>query len=120
MKRVSDISTLFARSFRCIHSVDIAYMLDEHTGYLKINRFSEHTRQEFMEGLRPLVEDKGLQNLIIDLRGNPGGYLEEATDILSQIFPDGKLLVYTKGRAEQRKEYKATGTPVLTSRMWPC
>ena len=92
-----------------VHSVDIAYMLDEHTGYLKINRFSEHTRQEFMEGLRPLVEDKGLQNLIIDLRGNPGGYLEEATDILSQIFPDGKLLVYTKGRAEQRKEYKSNG-----------
>lgn len=92
-----------------VHSIDIAYMLDEHTGYLKINRFSENTRQEFMEGLRPLVEDKGLQNLIIDLRGNPGGYLEEATDILSQIFPDGKLLVYTKGRSEQRRDYKSNG-----------
>jgi carboxyl-terminal processing protease len=92
-----------------VNSVDIAYMLDEHTGYLKINRFTDNTRQEFMEGLRPLAQEKGLQNLVIDLRGNPGGYLEEATDILSQIFPDGKLLVYTKGRAEQRKEYKSNG-----------
>lgn len=92
-----------------VHSVDVAYMLDEHTGYLKINRFTERTYQEFMEALRPMAEDKGLQNLIVDLRGNPGGYLEEATDILSQMFPDGKLLVYTKGRTEQRKDYKSNG-----------
>lgn len=92
-----------------VHSVDIAYMLDEHTGYLKINRFTDRTYQEFMEGLRPMAENQGLQNLIIDLRGNPGGYLEEATNVLSQMFPEGKLLVYTKGRSEDRKEYKSNG-----------
>jgi carboxyl-terminal processing protease len=92
-----------------VHSVDIAYMLDKNTGYLKINRFTGKTYQEFMENLRPLAEEKGLQNLVIDLRGNPGGYLEEATNILSQIFPEGKLMVYTKGRMEERKEYKSNG-----------
>lgn len=92
-----------------VHSVDIAYMLDEHTGYLKINRFTEHTYQEFMENLRPLSEQKGLQNLIIDLRGNPGGFLDQATDVLSQLFPEGKLLVYTEGRTEHRKDYKSNG-----------
>jgi carboxyl-terminal processing protease len=62
-----------------------------------------------MGALQPLAEGKGLQNLVLDLRGNPGGYLEEATEILSQIFPDARLLVYTKGRTEQRKDYKSNG-----------
>lgn len=92
-----------------VHSVDIAYMLDEHTGYIKINRFTERTYQEFMEHLTPMAETQGLQNLLLDLRGNPGGYLEEATDILSQIFPEGKLLVYTEGRTEKRRDYKSNG-----------
>jgi len=92
-----------------VKSVDIAYMLDRNTGYVKINRFSARTYQEFMEAIRPLVEEKGMQNLVIDLRGNPGGYLEEATDLLSQFFPDGKLLVYTRGRAEGRNDYKSNG-----------
>lgn len=92
-----------------VKSVDIAYMLDQHTGYIKINRFSARTYQEFMEALRPLAEEKNLQDLVLDLRGNPGGYLEEATDLLSQFFPDGKLLVYTSGRVEGRTEYKSNG-----------
>ncbi|MCC6282147.1 MAG: PDZ domain-containing protein [Saprospiraceae bacterium] len=92
-----------------VHSVDVSYMLDEHTGYVKINRFSATTYQEFMEALGPMVEQKGLQNLVLDLRGNPGGYLNEATDLLSQFFTDGKLLVYTKGRTEARRDYKSNG-----------
>lgn len=91
-----------------VKSVDIAYLLDDRTGYVKINRFSARTYQEFAEALTPLVE-KGMQNLVIDLRGNPGGYLEEATDLLSQFFPDGKLLVYTEGRTERRRDYKSNG-----------
>ncbi|MCA0236955.1 MAG: PDZ domain-containing protein [Bacteroidetes bacterium] len=92
-----------------VHSVDVAYMLDEHTGYIKVNRFSATTYREFMEALQPLVDQKSLQNLVLDLRGNPGGYLNEATDLLSQLFPDGKLLVYTKGRTEARRDYKSNG-----------
>lgn len=92
-----------------VKSLEVAYMLDEQTGYFKIARFNSNTYQEFMQELTPLVEKKGLKNLVIDLRGNPGGYLEEATDLLSQFFPEGKLLVYTKGRAGQRKDYKSNG-----------
>jgi carboxyl-terminal processing protease len=92
-----------------VRSVQAAYMLDERTGYIKVSRFNANTYEEFMEGLRPMAEQQGLQDLVLDLRGNPGGYLEEATEMLSQIFPEGKLLVYTKGRADARKEYKSSG-----------
>ena len=92
-----------------VKSVDVAYMLDQHTGYVKVNRFSARTYQEFMEAVRPMIEQQDMQNLLLDLRGNPGGYLEEATDLLSQFFPDGKLLVYTKGRVENRNDYKSNG-----------
>jgi len=92
-----------------VQSVDVAYMLDDKTGYIRVNRFTERTNQEFMEGLTNLAENRGLQHLVLDLRGNPGGYLEEATDILSQVFPEGKLLVYTQGRSENKREYKSNG-----------
>ncbi|HRI58732.1 MAG TPA: S41 family peptidase [Saprospiraceae bacterium] len=91
-----------------VKSVDIAYLLDDKTGYVKINRFSARTYQEFGDAIAPLAE-KGMQNLVLDLRGNPGGYLEEATDLLSQFFPNGKLLVYTEGRTEKRRDYKSNG-----------
>ncbi|MBL7827300.1 MAG: PDZ domain-containing protein [Saprospiraceae bacterium] len=100
---------IISRAIIPVHSVDVAYMLDQETGYIKVNRFTERTYQEFMESLGPMVEEKGLKNLVLDLRGNPGGYLEEATDMLSQIFPEGKLLVYTKGRTEKRRDYKSNG-----------
>ncbi|MEZ4965263.1 MAG: S41 family peptidase [Saprospiraceae bacterium] len=92
-----------------VKSVDVAYMLDDRTAYVRITRFSARTYQEFMEAVRPLSEEKSMQDLVLDLRGNPGGYLEEATDLLSQFFPEGKLLVYTKGRFEGRNEYKSNG-----------
>jgi carboxyl-terminal processing protease len=92
-----------------VKSVEVAYMLDAHNGYVKINRFSAKTYTEFMEAIRPMVEEKGMQNLVLDLRGNPGGFLNEATELLSQFFPSGKLLVYTQGRTEARREYKSNG-----------
>lgn len=90
-------------------SVETAYMLDAQTGYFKINRFSAQTYREFMEALTPLAEKQGLKHVILDLRGNPGGYLNEAVDLLSQFFPEGKLLVYTEGRTEPRRDYKSNG-----------
>jgi carboxyl-terminal processing protease len=92
-----------------VKSVDAACMLDEKTGYIKINRFTDRTYQEFMEGLQQLCEKQGMQHLVLDLRGNPGGYLNEATDLLSQLFPEGKLLVYTQGRTDPKREYKSNG-----------
>jgi len=93
-----------------MHSVDVGYMLDNQTGYIKINRFSATTTTEFMEKLKILVEQEGLKDLVIDLRQNPGGYLQEATKILSQFFKEaGKLLVYTEGRTVSRNDYESTG-----------
>jgi carboxyl-terminal processing protease len=89
--------------------VETAYMIDDKTGYVKVNKFTAKTYNEFMEGIRPMAEEKGMTNLVLDLRGNPGGYLEEATQMLSQFFPEGKLLVYTEGRMDSRQEYKSNG-----------
>ncbi len=92
-----------------IHSVDVGYMIDEKTGYIKVNRFSATTYREFMKEVESMQED-GLKDLVIDLRQNPGGYLQEATKLLSQLFPDkGKLLVYTEGRTVRRNEYESNG-----------
>lgn len=92
------------------HSIDVAMMLDETTGYLKITRFSQQTFREFMEKLSKLVEKNNLKDLVIDVRGNPGGYMEQAIEILSQIFKEkDRQLVYTDGRTVHRTEYKTTG-----------
>jgi carboxyl-terminal processing protease len=93
-----------------LHSIDCAVTLDEFTGYIKINRFANNTTREFNQALTDLFEKKGVKNLILDLRGNPGGYLDKAVDILSQFFPDkDKLLVFTKGRTVHKNEYKTSG-----------
>ena len=93
-----------------INSVDIAYMLDDKTGYIKVNRFSATTHVEFMDSLEYMVEKEGLKDLVIDLRQNPGGFLLEATKMLSQLFDEKKqLLVYTEGRTVNRSDYETTG-----------
>jgi len=92
-----------------ILSVDVGYMLDERTGFIKVNRFSATTYREFMQEVEELKEN-GMEDLVVDLRQNPGGYLREATKMLSQLFPEkGKLLVYTEGRTVRRNEYNSTG-----------
>jgi carboxyl-terminal processing protease len=90
-------------------SIDASFMLNEKTGYIRINRFSGQTFKEFMTVFEDLTKNKGMKDLVIDLRGNPGGYLNEATDILNQLFSDKRLLVYTEGRSYKRKEYKSNG-----------
>ncbi len=93
-----------------VHSVDVAYMLDDLTGYIKINRFSANTYEEFMRAMEELVDRQGMKHLVMDLRQNGGGYLQEATNILSQLFKEkDRLLVYTEGKSVTRSEYKSTG-----------
>lgn len=93
-----------------LNSVDVSYMLTEKTGYVKISRFSATTDREFVQALEELVDEQGMKDLIIDLRHNPGGYLQKATNILSQLFPqNGELLVYTQGRAVNRSDYESSG-----------
>jgi carboxyl-terminal processing protease len=90
-----------------IYSVDAAYMVTSKTGYIKIARFAATTYNEYIEAFHKLKE-KGLQNLIIDLRGNGGGYLNTATAIADEFLDNGKGILYTEGKARPRRDYKAT------------
>jgi carboxyl-terminal processing protease len=89
-----------------IPSLDAAYMIDKNTGYIKLNKFSESTHKEFMEAMENLKK-QGLQNLILDLRGNGGGFMNEAVEIADEFLDDDKLIVYTQGTNSPRKEYHA-------------
>jgi carboxyl-terminal processing protease len=91
-----------------IYSVDVAYMLTPTTGYIKIARFAATTYNEYLEAFEKL-KAKGMQNLVIDLRGNGGGYLNTATSIADEFLDAGKGILYTQGKARPRKDYKATG-----------
>jgi carboxyl-terminal processing protease len=91
-----------------IYSIDVSYMVNDRTGYIKINNFALTTFDEFMKGLRELKE-QGMTSLIVDLRGNSGGIMEAAIQIANQFLKEGELIVYTKGRAQPRSEARATG-----------
>ena len=80
-----------------IKSVDAALLLNPSTGYIKINRFAETTLDEFKSGLSKLKE-KGIKTLVIDLRDNGGGYMEEAIGIADEILKDKQLIVFTKNK----------------------
>lgn len=88
------------------YSVEASIMVDNTTGLIKINRFSATTYKEFNAALRKLI-DQGATRLIIDLRDNPGGYLDAATSIADDLLDKDKLIVYTKGVHAPKKEYKA-------------
>lgn len=90
-----------------LFSVDAAYMLDEISGYLKVNRFAATTYEEFMAGVR-LLKNQGMQNLVLDLRGNPGGYLQAAVEMVDEFLEDRKLVVYTEGLHQEKYEYKTS------------
>ncbi len=91
-----------------LYTVDASLMYDDETGYIRVNRFAATTFNEFMEGMDKL-HDKGMTRLVLDLRNNPGGYLEEAFKMADVFIPSGKKIVYTKGRNPQfNDEYKAT------------
>ncbi len=87
-----------------VHSLEASYMVDNEIGYIKLTRFSATTYHEFGSALQELVE-KGVKKLILDLRQNPGGYLEAATQICDELIGGKKLLVYTEGRNYNRKNY---------------
>jgi carboxyl-terminal processing protease len=89
-----------------IVSVDVGFQVSDEIGYIKVNRFSANTYREFMQELDELT-NAGMNKLILDLRQNPGGYLEEATKILDEFIDGRKELVYTKGRQHPRFTYNA-------------
>ena len=83
------------------YSIDAAYLMaDKKTGYIKINRFSESTFTEFKEHLANLKK-QGMTQLMIDLRGNPGGYMDRATDLVDELVDGNDVIVYTDGKNVQ-------------------
>ena len=88
------------------YSVDIAYMLDPTTGYIKLSKFSATTYTEFVSAVRQL-KAQGMKRLVFDLRGNTGGYLNEAVDIADEFLPKGSLVVFTEGKNRPRTVFKA-------------
>jgi carboxyl-terminal processing protease len=89
-----------------IASVDAAYMIDKTTGYIKLNKFSENTYGEFMDSIENLKK-QGLKKLMLDLRGNGGGLMDEAVQIADEFLDDDKLIVYTEGTNTPKREYRA-------------
>lgn len=97
-----------------LYSVDVNFMVNDSTGYIKISRFAEKTYEEFMSACENLTT-KGAKQLIIDLRGNPGGYLSSVITMVNEFLPKDAMIVYTEGRARARRESKANGSGKLRS-----
>ena len=90
-----------------VNSIDAAYMATENTGVIKIGRFAQNTYDEYLEAYQKL-KAKGMQHIILDLRGNPGGFLNIATKLCDEFLEDKQLIVYTEGRARPRDEFYAS------------
>lgn len=88
-----------------VPSIDAAYMIDKTTGYIKLNKFTESSYEECMRALEGL-QKQGLQQLIYDLRGNGGGYMNEAIDMADEFLDQDKLVVYTEGSNSKKREYR--------------
>ncbi len=91
-----------------ILSLDAAYMIQPKIGYIRINRFGATTAEEFLKALKEL-QKKGMKDLILDLQGNGGGYLNAAIDLANEFLGQKELIVYTEGRSAQRSEFFAKG-----------
>lgn len=97
-----------------INSLDASYMLDKETGYIKLNKFAATTEKEFSDAVA-ILKKSNMKNLVLDLRGNGGGYMQAATAVADKFFSDQKLLVYLSGRKTPRQDYKSSGTGSLSS-----
>lgn len=95
-----------------VNSIDAAYMLDDTTGYVRLSRFAESSAEE-MEKAVKVLRKEGMKNLILDLQGNGGGYLNVAVKIADMFLDKDQLIVYTEGRNVRRAQEKATGNTLL-------
>jgi carboxyl-terminal processing protease len=93
-----------------IYSVDIAYMVAPEVGYIKINKFSATTAEEFRQAFAKLRSSSPIKGLVLDLRGNPGGYLDAAIRLADEFLPTGKLITYTEGRTQPRRDFSSSSS----------
>ena len=91
-----------------VKSIDASYMLDEKTGYIRITSWGNNTYAEFLSAMATL-SPKGMNNLVIDLRGNLGGYLQAAVDVANEFLPKNSMIVYDEGQNFKKEEYKSDG-----------
>ena len=91
-----------------IKSVDVAYMVNDTTGLIKVKTFGMNTYDEFMQALEKLSA-QGMRRVIVDLRDNEGGILPIAIRMINEFLPEGKLILYTQGKASPRMDYNSNG-----------
>ena len=91
-----------------VYSLDASYMVDKKIGYIRVNRFAATTGKEFADALHRLQKE-GMRDLILDLQGNGGGYLNAAIELANQFLGKKELIVYTEGRRNPRAEFDAEG-----------
>ncbi|MFH1005553.1 MAG: S41 family peptidase [Bacteroidota bacterium] len=113
-KRKRLITYTITRGKIPIYSVDVGYLLNKNTGYIKISRFAEITYDEFVIKSQKLLKN-GMKNLILDLRGNSGGLLHIAIKISDEFLEKGKSIVYTQGKSHPRESIYATDKGILTN-----
>ena len=104
-KSKKPIDFVITRDLIPVNSVEAAYMVTETTGYIKLNSFSRSSLDEVRDGIRKL-KSEGMENLIFDLQGNPGGLLYSAKYLADEFLSDNKLIVYSEGRAQPRQDLK--------------
>ena len=97
-----------------LNSINAAYMLDNHVGYIKLDRFAQESTQEFKDAFTKL-KAQGMESLIFDLRGNTGGYLNTAIELVDQFITENKLIVFTEGTHSPRQEWRSTDAGLYTT-----
>ncbi|HLK30482.1 MAG TPA: S41 family peptidase [Puia sp.] len=104
MREKKPVSVAITRGTIPLPAIDASYMIDKETGYIRINKFSETTHPEFVQAMQALQKN-GLQKLILDLRGNGGGILQQAVAVADDFLDGDKLIVYTQGVNSPKVEY---------------
>ncbi len=92
-----------------VNSVDVAYPVRDGIGYIKVSKFGRNTYNEFITAIAKLKQAK-CESFIVDLRGNTGGYMDAAINMINEFMPEGSLIVYTEGKAFPRSDVYANGT----------
>ena len=91
-----------------VNSVDIAYMIEPHVGFIKVSKFAQTTYTEFLNAIATL-RNQGAKKYIVDLRENSGGFMDQAVNMVNEFLPAGRMIVYSKGKAYPRSEAKSDG-----------
>ena len=97
-----------------LNSINAAYMLNDQVGYIKLDRFAQESTQEFKEAFAKL-QVQGMESLIFDLRGNTGGYLNTAIELVDQFLTEDKLIVFTEGIHSPRQEWRSKASGLYTT-----